>query len=197
MNAPMKIAGKTGTAQIYSPAGYAEADYHASFVGYFPADDPKYSCIVVARAPRGGPYYGSQVAAPVFLEVAEKVYSSEIGLRKVETDTSLHNTYRNSNTMLAGPGSRVVAGLSSAEHVKVMSEAISIQGEDNEYRVEEVHYPANQVPDVRGLGLRSAMMILESRGIRVRVVGSGHVNRQSINPGTALRRGMTISIYLN
>lgn len=79
-NSNYKIAGKTGTAQIANAKhGYrsgARVSYQASFVGYFPADDPLYSCIVVVNAPSNWVYYGNVVSGPVFKEIADKVYSS-------------------------------------------------------------------------------------------------------------------------
>ena len=79
-----KIAGKTGTAQIPDKkTGYkvkSRITYQASFVGYFPADDPKYSCIVVINSPSNDIYYGSLVAGPVFLEIANKVYATQLDI---------------------------------------------------------------------------------------------------------------------
>ena len=79
-NSNYKIAGKTGTAQIANAKhGYrsgARISYQASFVGYFPADDPLYSCIVVVNAPSNWVYYGNVVSGPVFKEIADKVYAT-------------------------------------------------------------------------------------------------------------------------
>ncbi len=79
-NSNYKIAGKTGTAQIANAKyGYRSGErisYQASFVGYFPADDPLYSCIVVVNAPSNYVYYGNVVAGPVFKEISDKVYAS-------------------------------------------------------------------------------------------------------------------------
>ncbi len=82
-NSRYKIAGKTGTAQIanskYGYKGYeSKVSHQASFVGYFPADNPKYTCIVVVNAPSQNVYYGNLVAGPIFKEVADKVYASSI-----------------------------------------------------------------------------------------------------------------------
>ncbi|MBR0323395.1 MAG: penicillin-binding protein 2, partial [Bacteroidales bacterium] len=76
------VAGKTGTAQIsQGSAGYNKKNYTATFVGYFPADDPKYSCIIVVSNPRGKKYYGSSVSGPVFKEIAEKIYATRLGVK--------------------------------------------------------------------------------------------------------------------
>src|SRR5207247_2088085 len=85
-NSIYKIAGKTGTAQIANEKyGYkfkTKVSYQASFVGYFPADNPKYSCIAVVYSPSNDVYYGGAVAAPVFKEIADKVYASRLELHK-------------------------------------------------------------------------------------------------------------------
>ena len=79
-NSNYKIAGKTGTAQIANAKyGYRTGErmsYQASFVGYFPAEDPLYSCIVVVNAPSSAVYYGNVVSGPVFREISDKVYST-------------------------------------------------------------------------------------------------------------------------
>lgn len=80
-----KIAGKTGTAQIAKPGGGYLKKYNASFVGYFPADNPMYSCVVLINKPDGGSYYATKVAAPVFKEVADKVYATRYDFRPENT----------------------------------------------------------------------------------------------------------------
>ena len=75
------IAGKTGTAQKIVNGAYTK-QYYTSFAGYFPADAPKYSCIVVIDHPKGVPQYGSDVAAPVFKEIADKIYATDLELHE-------------------------------------------------------------------------------------------------------------------
>lgn len=78
---PYKIAGKTGTAQTnYSLKGVERMTYRASFIGYFPADDPKYTCLVIVSNPSKNRKYGGEVAAPVFKEIADKVYATHLNL---------------------------------------------------------------------------------------------------------------------
>ena len=76
-----RIAGKTGTAQILEKGRYTKK-YITSFVGYFPAHDPKYSAIVLIKNPRGWYQYGSSVAAPVFKEIADNIYARDINLHQ-------------------------------------------------------------------------------------------------------------------
>jgi cell division protein FtsI (penicillin-binding protein 3) len=91
------IAGKTGTAVISQGSkGYrnegGRKDYRASFVGYFPADNPRYSCIVVVSRPTGPSYYGAVVSGSVFKAISDKVFATNLDLQKNLTtakDTSL------------------------------------------------------------------------------------------------------------
>jgi cell division protein FtsI (penicillin-binding protein 3) len=82
MNSHYKIAGKTGTTQIArDKQGYTKSLYQASFAGYFPADRPKYSCIVVVTAPSRSIYYGNVVAGPIFREITDRIYVREFELQ--------------------------------------------------------------------------------------------------------------------
>ena len=85
-NSPFKVAGKTGTVQVANKKyGYkyeGAHSYQASFVGYFPADKPKYSCIVVVNAPGKDVYYGNLVAGPIFKAIADKVYAGSIEIHE-------------------------------------------------------------------------------------------------------------------
>ena len=76
-NSPYTVAGKTGTCRIAQNGSYGEGRYRASFTGYFPADNPKYSCIVVVSDTKSGSYYGSTIAAPVFRDLADLIYATD------------------------------------------------------------------------------------------------------------------------
>ena len=93
-NSVYKIAGKTGTARVAkNNKGYGDEgniNYKASFVGYFPADNPMYSCIVVINSPSKGAYYGAAVAAPVFKEIADRVYATHLGILQHISDPASH-----------------------------------------------------------------------------------------------------------
>ena len=121
-NSNYKIAGKTGTAQIANAKhGYrsgSRISYQASFVGYFPADDPLYSCIVVVNAPSNWVYYGNVVSGPVFKEIADKVYASSFyrdlhalnpdGDEKVTLREASHEVGKNDLTVAGGVMPNVV-----------------------------------------------------------------------------------------
>ncbi len=199
---PYKIAGKTGTAQIANPKyGYDKLhrSYQASFVGYFPADKPKYSCIVVVYAPSNNFYYGGAVAAPIFKEIADKVFSNHFELQKEQTD---EDTIRISPPVaMAGTQKDVMKVLAHLDHSVESkdqdAEWVAIQRQADKVILLERKMIKGLVPNVLGMGAKDAMFILENAGMRVKLSGRGVVTRQSIVPGTRLVKGEIISIELS
>jgi cell division protein FtsI (penicillin-binding protein 3) len=164
-----KVAGKTGTALVANKSrGYADHIYQSTFVGYFPAAAPKYTCIVVIKnKPFAKKYYGAAVAAPVFRDVADHLMS-------VSVDQGLN--YADSAGGVRG-NSFIAAGTPlPATHP---SPAPGI------------------VPDVKGMGLKDALHVLETMDLKVAVRGSGKVRKQSIEPGSPLQKKETIFIQLD
>jgi len=202
-NPYFKIAGKTGTAQIANRSmGYKEGkkvQYTASFVGYFPADNPMYSIIVVIHKPTKGKYYGSQVAAPVFKEIADKIYATQFQLTKPINLTKV-------DTQLPPPiikfgKSQDIRNLVSDLHIPTDSSSLKSDWcvcINNPDKVElKNRFIANrQVPRVIGMGLKDALYILESLGLSVEPIGSGTVVYQSIKQGARVNRGDKIFLKL-
>jgi len=169
-NAQYNIAGKTGTAQIASSSGYDKFTYQASFCGYFPAENPKYSCIVVIYSPNNGKIYGSEVACPVFADIAAKVYSLDVKMHKE---------------------------LNTSKVIKTLSIPYDVQS--NGWvgaNLKQVDNSTSIVPNVVGMGLSDAIYLLESFGLIVQPVGRGKVCKQSIKAGQKLERGQKIIIEL-
>ncbi|HKJ78423.1 MAG TPA: penicillin-binding transpeptidase domain-containing protein, partial [Prolixibacteraceae bacterium] len=198
-NPYFKIAGKTGTAQVATGQdGYQKGMYLASFAGYFPADNPRFSMIVTVNNPRSGVYYGGSVAGPVFKEIAEKVYASQIlieELREVEDEknTSLPEIKKGK--------SRDIIRLTEELRIENISgtpatELAEIKTNNNRMILSEANNPEGAVPDVRGMGASDAVYILENSGLQVVVNGVGKVKTQSINPGLKYKRGQTIHLTL-
>jgi cell division protein FtsI (penicillin-binding protein 3) len=195
-----KIAGKTGTAKIAEgKSGYAKKVYQASFVGYFPADNPQYSCIVVVNAPSNGVYYGSSVAGPVFKEIADKIYATKIQLELEMEDNQiadangdLYSIKGNTEDFLA-----LQKGLNIKTDAKDLSEWIICKTEGDQMVVNNLKIEENKVPNVRGMGLKDALFLLENHGLEVLVSGKGKVKRQSLTPGTIIKKGMQITIELS
>lgn len=198
-NAEYAIAGKTGTAQKLENGRYTKR-YYTSFAGYFPADRPKYSMIVVIDSPTGFAAYGGDVSAPVFKEIADKIYAVDLELNPSSQDL-IASEEKSSNTpfVKAGKADEIhqileKLGVPSApvqpeEWVKVVANQNQINWKTNDT-------DAATVPDVSGLSLRDALFILENKGIRVNYSGRGIVKSQSLNPGTPLQSNTIIKLEL-
>lgn len=203
-NSNFKIAGKTGTAQIANKKyGYkyqSIVSYQASFVGYFPADDPKYSCIVVVNAPSNSVYYGNLVAGPVFKEIADKVYSTMLDMYDplvIAEEEYLADAPYTRN----GHKEELETVLEELEvEIKeddVKSEWVVTQQKDSLIQLYNRYIHKDLVPNVRGMGLKDALFLLENAGLRVEVIGKGIVKRQSIQPGSRIRKGTEIIIEMS
>ena len=200
-NPHYRIAGKTGTAQIQKPKfGYDKSHmtYQASFAGYFPADHPKYSCIAVVYAPSSGEYVGGAVSAPIFKEIADKVFSNEM---------ELHNEFAagdsvNKNIPYAKAGqqkdlNKVLTALNvNATSRNSDASWVSATGTSTGVLMSERKTQNGAVPNVIGMGIRDALYLLENSGLNVRVSGKGSVTKQSLDPGTKIQRGQKIVIEL-
>lgn len=196
-----KIAGKTGTAQKLISGRYTQR-YYTSFAGYFPADNPKYSAIVVIDSPKGFAAYGGDVSAPVFKEIADKIFAQDLELNEKEND----KTYLTSNS---GTFPMIQAGKMDELQMICNKFGISnhLSGETEEEWVKStpvnkaVIWKANKVdsptvPDVTGMSLRDALYVLENKGIRVVYQGKGRVRGQSINPGSPVNNAYVINLVL-
>ncbi len=197
-----RIAGKTGTAQIFNNKfGYDKTHmtYQASFVGYFPAEQPKYSCMVVVYAPSNDVYYGGAVSAPVFKEIADKVYSNEMEMH----DTVPVNDSPVSSLPLAKAGSqkelkKIFAQLDvTASSFNSDAPWVTPTYKDNAVVLSERKIISGLVPNVVGMGAKDAVHVLENHGLRVRLNGKGMVTRQSVEAGTRVQRGQQVIIDLN
>lgn len=196
-----KIAGKTGTAQISSgTGGYVKGMYLASFAGYFPADNPRYSLIVTINNPRGGVFYGGSVAGPVFKEIAERVFAAsnlfEDPVDEAETPETpelpeikkgtTENILRVAHELKIGNiGGKAGSGMAS------------IKNSDGKLLLNTVDIPSGKVPDVRGMGASDAVFILENAGLQVKIKGTGKVKEQSIPPGSNYSRGSYVYLTLS
>jgi cell division protein FtsI (penicillin-binding protein 3) len=189
------VAGKTGTAQIANgKGGYGVQKKHqASFCGYFPADHPKYSMIVVINNPQGE-YLAAKIAGPVFRAIADRVYSSDLEMNQ---SAPMHYV---GNTQLpkAKLGNRkAVQEVFSKLNIKPLY-ASNNAGVDTSggLAFEDVKYTKGTVPDVTGMGLSDALYVLGNDGYKVTVHGSGAVVKQSVTGGSIIPKGAKIIIEL-
>jgi len=199
-SAYFNIAGKTGTALIlnddrrYGAPG--EKKYQASFAGYFPAEDPIYSCIVVVSAPSRD-IYGATVSGTVFTAIANKVYASSLQYHKsvnleAERKSALPISKDGNRQDLLSIYRRLDIPFSS----RATSEWIKTDGSGTKVKIKNIAVSRTVVPNVKGLNAKDAVYILEDLGMKVKIVGYGKVVSQSILPLTAIEYGKSIQITL-
>lgn len=200
-NDKYKIAGKTGTAKLYDKdEGSYVYKYNASFVGYFPADNPRYSCIVVIYNPTQGGYYGAIAAAPVFKQIADKVYIYDLNIHKpvnCQNSKMAYLPYSKDgnkdelNTVLNH------LGMETKPTMNIQSDwVVTARGKDD-IKIGNRRVDDNTVPKVVGMGAKDAVFILEQIGLNVIVKGRGTVQKQSVAPGKKCKKGDKIILELS
>lgn len=198
------IAGKTGTAQISKRGGgYREGGvtYRASFAGYFPADKPKYSCIVVISAPSNNVYYGNTVSGPVFKAAADKIYAGSLDLH--ERLNKGRPVIADSLLPYVKPGA-INDQLSVLNFLNISSSVMQgnspvgrAMGDQNKIRITPAVIRRDVLPDVKGMGARDATYMLEKLNCKVEIIGRGSIRNQEPAAGSAIKKGMTVKLYLN
>ena len=198
-NKNYKIAGKTGTNLLAEDnQGFKVKKYQASFVGYFPANNPTYACIIVVNKPditKG--YYGREVAAPVFKDIADRLYS---------TDKDIHPPLSSNSN---GLGIHTMIGLKNeivriAKHFNwdmiqpnTNSEWTTVISDKNRLVIKPSYFSSKAtMPSVVNMNLRDALYLLESMGLKVTVEGKGKVINQSLKVGEKVWKGTQVKIYL-
>jgi len=192
------LAGKTGTAQVANGnKGYTDHIYQSSFAGYFPAQNPKYSCIVVIKnKPFAARYYGAQIAGPVFSEIANKLFTVDADLyasyqhpKYADSSKSEWNGATNDfKTIAKGIGKPILDAGKKGEWSKVMTN-------EKNFAASSWSTQHGSMPDLKGFGLRDALELLERQQLQVIATGKGKVISQSIPAGMAVQKGQTV--YLN
>ena len=173
----IKVGGKTGTSQKLVNGSYSKSDYNSSFIGFFPADNPKIVCFVLVNSPEKGKY-GGQVAAPIFRNIAQRIVNTDVdyfeGLPKEKQDNFdvviSGNTQKDKHTII--PVSATVKTLS--------------------YDVDSI--PKNEMPDLTNYSLRDGIKILTKLGIKYKVNGSGVIVSQSIKAGEKISKNLICNI---
>jgi cell division protein FtsI (penicillin-binding protein 3) len=197
----VRISGKTGTAQLsQGSAGYKAGglSHQVSFCGYFPSENPKYSCIVVIRKPRNGAPSGGLMCGTVFKEIAEEVYAQNI----IYNETTFPaDTIHPAIPVLKN--GRSDSALQVLKNLKInhqndtkKSEWLTSDLENDKLILKNREINANQVPNVKGMGAKDAIFALESAGLRVNLCGKGSVVAQSVSPGTTVIKGQTVALQL-
>lgn len=192
------IAGKTGTAVIANDnkgyVGEGGKRYQASFCGYFPADDPKYSCIVVIVGPKGA-FYGGSVAGPVFRGIADKVYAAYLSPAKDSIPPF-------NEVPQVKPGLKEDLMLFTNElgfknqAQNMMAERVAVTADSMTVFINGVNDIPNTIPDVVGMGAGDAVYLLEKSGYKTEMRGFGRVYRQSPTPGSPATKGDLVMLDL-
>ncbi len=198
------IAGKTGTAvTALDNKGYNKGNkiYQASFIGYFPANQPKYTmAVVIQNSNESKLIYGADVSGTVFKEISDKIYGRYLSNKKYTTpsvtDTLLYNYYGMKNDLNSIFGTLKIPFTDSANGG--YWRAMSLKN-----NMAMLQFPADAAgatmaaPNVTGMGLKDAVYLAENKGLKVVATGRGRVISQSILPGTTFKKGQTITLFLN
>ncbi len=198
-NSLYTAAGKTGTAQIANgSSGYGvNKTYQASFCGYFPADKPKYSMIVVINHPTQGDYLAAKVAGPVFREIADRVYASDLDMNQA---TPAHFAGNVNLPQVKTGDVKALKQVYTKLGVKPLYASNSSVGNSvdtsNGIPYEDIKYKSGIVPTVTGMGLSDALYALGNAGYKVVTRGSGTVKNQSVTGGSTIPKGSKITIEL-
>jgi cell division protein FtsI (penicillin-binding protein 3) len=189
------VAGKTGTSRISDDAKGYTSDYHSSFVGYFPVDNPKYTLIVLISRPSKGQFYGSAVALPVFKEIALKIYANAVHKRITPIDSTLMPR------LVSGPYKAVRTSCKQLD-IPFDTDArnhdfVTLRPNGETLVGEPISFTDNTMPDVNGLGLANCLYLFENKGYKIKHKGYGKVFKQSPLPGSKMAKGRTIYLDLS
>jgi cell division protein FtsI (penicillin-binding protein 3) len=205
-NALYRVGGKTGTAHVAGRTSsgvkikYDDGIYQASFVGYFPFDKPQYSCIVVIRTKQHpAKHMGGEVAAPVFREIADKLYATDPGNCSGIDGISLR---KDSSQFFYAGSTRDIKKVMEEFHMGYRDSAANtdwsrLYADNRETILNKETTNRLLMPDVKGMGLKDALFLLERMDITVMAKGRGKVKAQSVQPGTVLNKNQNITIELN
>lgn len=212
----LSIVGKTGTAQKYIDGRYRN-EYRSSFVGVFPAEDPKYVCLIVLDDPDTYPPYGGITAGPIFRKTAKRIagLDNEIekhilqqekenevwafapnlkGLTKKDAEALLQK--QNLSYKLKGNGDWITeqkpeSGTELSPNDKI---ALTLSNTIAETEVQELPDGYSLIPDVGGMSMRKAMVLLNNRGFETQIIGSGTIYTQFPRAGDMMKQGRTVTI---
>ncbi len=169
----ISVGGKTGTSQQIISGKYSRQKYHASFIGFFPADNPQLVCLVIVNSPQTEKY-GGKVAAPIFKKIAERIINTDL------KNFQQREKYIESKTV----DEHILKTISDNDNKKKIINASYVQ-ENNELKK---NYDNNLMPDLKGRTVREALISLNLLGLKYDIRGSGIVVSQSINPGIRIKQ---------
>lgn len=199
------IAGKTGTAvTANNNKGYNKGNktYQASFIGYFPAESPKYTIAVVIQNTRESKLvYGADVSGAVFKEISDRIYGRYLSgknfAQPLVMDTLQYGYQGTQNDLRAILDWMKIDWTDSAQGKASGVRPVLVAGNKAILKTNAANSMAGLVPSVRGMGLKDAVEILENKGAKVTVSGRGRVFDQFPQAGTVFKKGQVINLTLN
>jgi cell division protein FtsI (penicillin-binding protein 3) len=200
-NSLYKVAGKTGTALVANGnKGYADKIYQSSFAGYFPAENPQYTIVVIIKnKPHAANFYGGSVAGPVFKEISDRLYSTYIQ-NKLNIAPVVHlKDSQVFNYSLSKMSLKTIAKQLSLNYQdsSFNNDWVSMQGAGNVLKAGQQVISDTTMPNITGMKLQDALWLCEKKGLVVSCVGRGKVVKQSIVQGQYIQKGQQIQIELN
>ena len=195
-SSPYPVAGKTGTAQTNYSQRQNRRKYRASFVGYFPADNPRYSIIIVIDNPKGYMYYASQLTVPVFKDIADRIYAHTLEIQHPDT---LYTGFSAPESLFGEQDdvrnlyNQIGYQTSTPNPEATWAAAVT---KDNSVGLYIRNYKEGILPNLKGLTARDVVYFLESVGYHVKIKGLGKVRSQSIPAGSRVVVGAQIEIVL-
>jgi membrane peptidoglycan carboxypeptidase len=219
----LKIAGKTGTSQRVVEGKHSKQSYTASFIGYFPADNPQIVISVIIDEPKSGDYYGGKVAAPIFKKIAEQIIAVN-GLFEENQPRVLFASNENDGQNLSENESPVkelnFKNFEIEDARKILNERninFEIDGPKNNSIVSSQQIieedsgvkfmlktiqenstqeknELNKIPELRGMSMRNCVKALSLLGIDYKITGSGKVVSQNISAGTVLQKNISLQV---
>lgn len=180
----VSAGGKTGTSRKLYNGKYSTSFYNASFVGFFPVESPQYICLIVVNSPTLNSYYGGDVSAPIFKNVAERIIKFDENLNYLQTYLQQKQEKENVKTVFTSNND---------------SKELEYHAQENRNNLVPAEFDFNnlnikQMPNLKGISIRDGIKILTKLNVKFEVSGSGIISSQSIEPGTKIYKGMKCSI---
>ena len=192
-----EISGKTGTTEYYDYKTKKHNEkYRASFAGYFPSENPKYSIIVVINQPQTD-YYGALAAAPVFKQIADKIFSKD---RTINPPKDINNSVVKTPYSKNGNQDELEHVLASisfpVKNTGKNTDWVTTEAQKDMVVFNEKSFENNKMPDLQYMGAKDAVYLMESMGVKPIVSGRGFVVYQSVSAGTVIKKGLKVKLEL-
>ncbi len=174
----ISVGGKTGTSQKLVDGKYSKSHYNSSFIGFFPVENPQVICLILVNSPEKG-RYGGMVAAPIFKEIAVKIFNSDVKFFQSKQIPTVKPEIKNTTSSTSNGQNTPVMNVSNISKPKL----------NNDYAIKN-----NLMPDLSNYSVRDAIIILTKLGVKYKVTGSGFVVSQSLIPGEKIQSGLACKL---